>query len=146
MEHFIIVSLMLVVVSAGIIGYLCGKSDEDTDLLKLKKDLVTERAVRHNLNCLVVDLKHEFQEQEKAFVKVVKEVTRVRSDLSYERSLSKGLLDDIKLLKAEGKQNKADAAAYHTCVGLWATDLPRLIKYNKEKELFFRIGYPEHKL
>ena len=41
---------------------------------------------------------------------------------------------------------KPDAQAYQTVVGLWATDLPRLIKYNKEKELFFRIGYPEHKL
>lgn len=160
MEHLITVTLMIGLVVAGIIGYYCGKADKSTDTTRLKGDLVTERAVRHNLNCLIGDLKHDLGEMKykrDALSKLLheanverlelqQEVTRIRSDLSYERSLSKGLLDDIKLLKAEGKQNKADAAAYNQCIGLWATDLPRLIKFNKEKELFFRIGYPEHKL
>ena len=30
--------------------------------------------------------------------------------------------------------------------GLWATDLDRLIKHHRERELFFRIGYPEDRL
>lgn len=33
-----------------------------------------------------------------------------------------------------------------TVDGLWATDLVRLIKHHKERELFFRIGYPEDRL
>ena len=41
---------------------------------------------------------------------------------------------------------KADANAYAACKGLWATDQPRLIKYHKERESFFRIGYPEDRL
>lgn len=30
--------------------------------------------------------------------------------------------------------------------GLWATEQPRLIKHHKERELFFRIGYPKDRL
>lgn len=109
MIHPILMILLLIVV--GISAYYAGKQDNKKGRQKLYNDLVTERAVRHNLNCLVGDLRHDNG-------KLANEVTKY----------------------------KPDAQAYHTVVGLWATDLPRLIKYNKEKELFFRIGYPEHKL
>lgn len=31
-------------------------------------------------------------------------------------------------------------------VGLWATDNVKLIQHHANRERFFRIGYPEHKL
>lgn len=98
----VIGALLIACVLYGV--FLLGRVDGRADLDKVKADLVTERAVRHNLNCLVGDL------------------------------------------KAEVKKNKADAHAYHTCVGLWATDQPNLIKHHIHRERFFRIGYPEHKL
>lgn len=61
-----------------------------------------------------------------------------------------GVVYDLKFDLAEShrciRDNTADALAYGTCVGLWATDQPDLIRHHAKKERFFRIGHPEHKL
>jgi len=49
-------------------------------------------------------------------------------------------------LRFEVSVHKPKSQAYDTCVGLWATDQPNLIKHHIHRERFFRIGYPEHKL
>ena len=95
---------MLGIVAAAWAAYYCGRADIKAELQQVGQALVTERAVRHNLNCLVGDLRHEV------------------------------------------KQSKADAAAYNQSKGLWCTDRVDLIKHHARKELFFRLGYPEHRL
>lgn len=49
-------------------------------------------------------------------------------------------------LRYEVKQLKPDADAYNVSKGLWCTDNKNIIKNHHRKELFFRLGYPEHKL
>jgi len=98
----VIGALLIACVIYGV--FLLGRVDGRDDLDKVKRDLVTANSVKHNLNCLVGDLRHEVQ------------------------------------------QSKADAAAYNQSKGLWCTDRVDLIKHHARKELFFRLGYPEHKL
>ena len=50
---------MAVIVALLTGAYYLGKADAKKGRQKLYNDLVTERAVRHNLNCLVGDLRHE---------------------------------------------------------------------------------------
>ncbi len=49
-------------------------------------------------------------------------------------------------LRFEVTLYKPKSMAYDTCVGLWATDQPDLIKHHAKRERFFRIGYPEERL
>jgi len=102
-EAGIVISGLLIV--CAIYGaYVVGKAVGEDVRKRQAATLVTERSVRHNLNCLVGDLRHEVNEL------------------------------------------KPDAAAWRVSKGLWCTDQPRLIKHHSERELFFRLGYPEHKL
>ena len=50
-----LISLVGVAVLAYVLGITSGKAES-------KATLVTERSVRHNLNCLVCDLRHEVKE------------------------------------------------------------------------------------
>jgi len=120
-------------IAATVYGIFClGRLDGADDLEKAKRDLVTANSVKHNLNCLVGDLKHENKRLDGLLHTQNKKVLELRNSLRVERD--------------EVKKFKPDAMAYHTCVGLWATDQPDLIKHHAKKERFFRLGYPEHKL
>ncbi len=50
-----IASLLLV----SVISYFVGKQDGELKRVKLARELVTVNSVRHNLNCLVGDLRHD---------------------------------------------------------------------------------------
>ena len=116
-----IAMLMLggLLIAAVIYGvFALGRLDGRADLAKVKADLVTMRSIRHNLNCLVGDLNHKVEQKSLCIIS----------------------------LREQVKQNKADAAAWNQSKGLWCTDLVHLIKYHPRRELFFRLGYPEHKL
>lgn len=56
---------LLVVVVGLIVGimlaYRLAYDHSKAEIEGLEADLVTERSVRHNLNCLVTDLKHELK-------------------------------------------------------------------------------------
>ncbi|MEE8207355.1 MAG: hypothetical protein V3T88_00145 [Nitrosomonadaceae bacterium] len=70
-------------------------------------------------------------------------------ELAYVWGKRDGVALNVKLivkLKAQSKQYKADALAFGTVKGLWATDMPHIIKHHARKECFFRLGFPEHKL
>lgn len=121
-EVIFILVVALVVVGSG---YSIGKSVGTDALNRAKAELVTERAVRHNLNCLVYDLRHE----------------RERLD---------GLLHDQNVtafeLREEGAKYRADALAFKSLKGKWVTDNRSIIQHNTRKECFRRIGFPEHRL
>ena len=50
------------IVGTAVVSYLCGKMDSKTEATVLTGKLVTEKAVRHNLNCLVGDLRQELKD------------------------------------------------------------------------------------
>lgn len=126
----VIGALLIACVIYGV--FLLGVNVGDRALRKAQADLTTSRALQHNLNCLVGDLTHEGERLDGLLHEQNVKVLELRNSLQVER--------------AEVKKFKPDAMAYHTCVGLWATDQPRLIQHHPKKERFFRIGYPEHKL
>ena len=99
-------------------AFVFGMHQASETVGKLKRDLVTERAVRHNLNCLVVDLR--FAVEQKCLC--------------------------IRSLRADVQQNKADALAFNSLKGQWVTDNKHLVEYHIRKECFRRIGYPEERL
>ena len=70
----------------------------------------------------------------------------IKHELATTRRVQHNLNCLIGDMKVELKIIRPDALAYGTCVGLWATDQPDLIKHHAKRERFFRIGYPEHKL
>jgi len=132
--------LFTIAILAGVyglvwIGTLIGKEELD----KVKRDLVTANSVKHNLNCLVGDLKHETGRIDGLLHEQNVKVLELRNSLKVERG-------EVKKFKLAADMNKADAAAWHQSKGLWCTDKVHLIKYHARKEMFFRLGYPEHKL
>jgi hypothetical protein len=56
------------------------------------------------------------------------------------------LYSDKKVIKELRHEVQAEHARGEQFNGLWATDLERLVKHHKERELFFCIGHPERKL
>lgn len=136
----------IAVVCTGAVSYMIGKSVYAQALECAKADLVTERAVRHNLNCLVGDLKHEFQAQEKVFKGAVMEAKRLDGLLHDQNVKVLELRNSLKVERDSNRQARADAKAYNQFKGVWCTDNASLIRHHAKKEQFFRLGYPEHKL
>jgi len=129
MQELIFIGIVLLMT---VLGYVAGRKTNSDELKKswnetitaqckyqsLRQEFVTVEKVRHNLNCLVGDLK---------------------ADLDYERSVGTGLLADNKLLKA-------DALAFNSLKGKWVTDKKHLVEFNQRKECFRCIGFPERRL
>lgn len=122
----------IAVVCTGAVSYMIGKSVYAQALECAKADLVTERSVRHNLNCLVGDLKHEGERLDGLLHDQNVKVLELQNSLKVERDF--------------GRQARADAKAYNQFKGVWCTDNASLIRHHAKKEQFFRLGYPEHKL
>lgn len=123
-EAGIVISGLLIV--CAIYGaYLIGKSVGEDVRKRQAADLVTERAVRHNLNCLVCDLRHDLEFMTKKRDNLGKLLTR--SD-------------------EEHRELRADALAFNYLKGQWVTDKKHLLAYNSRPEGFICIGYPERRL
>ena len=144
-------SILFVVslIGVAVLAYVIGKQDAKKGRLKLYNDLVTSNAVRHNLNCLVGDLRAEVAvsgRAVKAGEKNRQEAVRLDALLHVQdvKVLElRLLLDDV---RDSEKLLKADAAAWNQSKGLWCTDQPDIIRHHAKREMFFRLGYPEHRL
>lgn len=118
MEHLITGVLMLFVVFAGLIGYYCGKTDKSQELIQARHRVEAEIALKG------------------IALKELDTTRRVQHNLNC-------LIVD---LKDEIDNANADALAFKTVKGLWATDNKHLVEYHIRKECFRRIGYPEERL
>jgi len=131
-EILLIVAVLVILTISITAAYFIGACQGAGKLKQVERDLDTSNSVRHNLNCLVGDLKHEGKRLDKLLhvqnVKVL-EAHHLLQDVN----------DKCKLLKA-------DAAAWNQSKGLWCTDQPNIIRHHPKRELFFRLGYPEHRL
>lgn len=111
MNEAILIGFCGLMIALIIGAFVFGMHQASDAVEKLERDLITSNAVRHNLNCLVGDLKHEVEDGRTA-----------------------------------GLQYRADALAFNSLKGMWCTDNKHLVEYNKRKECFRRIGYPEERL
>lgn len=129
----------IAIVCTGAVSYMIGKSVYAQALECAKADLVTERSVRHNLNCLVGDLKHDYQAASA-------DNNRLDGLLHDQNVKVLELRNSLKVERDSSRQARADAKAYNQFKGVWCTDNASLIRHHAKKEQFFRLGYPEHKL
>jgi len=81
-------------IAATVYGIFClGRLDGADDLEKAKRDLVTANSVKHNLNCLVCDLRHECKE--------------LRPDaLAYRTSIGLWCTDQPELIRHHAKKER----------------------------------------
>ncbi len=152
-EILLIVAVLVILTISITAAYFIGACQGAVTVKQIERDLDTSNAVRHNLNCLVGDLKAEVAERGQVAVRV----GNVNKKFKAENVRLDALLhvQNVKVLEAHQLLHdvnakcrllKADAAAWNQSKGLWCTDQPNIIRHHAKRELFFRLGYPEHRL
>jgi len=154
----VIGALLIACVLYGVflLGRIDGKAANATEIKKswnktvsaeckynsIKQELITINSVRHNLNCLVGDLRHDLDVSQTDPRKDRDEIRRLNK-LLHEQNVT---VLELSLEREALLKYKPDALAFNTLRGKWVTDNRHLIEYHQRKECFRCIGFPERRL